>query len=299
MKSEPMTLWRPWPFFAKQLGPSRFRLKRHPHLNVVELVKVFRTRLNDESFIDRHRVNPQDFTRKRALTFPVLCWMIFWKFRAAMNLEIERFYQKAFEIDFVEAPEKSSFSKARAKLKASAFIELNEELMNHFLEQCREEQPGRSKWRGLRLLGVDGSTLRLPNSEEIVAHFGGMQPKNAKFVPMARISFLHDLLTHVTQGAVISPYHTGEEQQAWDLIAAHGGPETCCVMDRGYFDGAFPFYIDALGSHFIVRVPVKSYAKAQEFVESGKQECEIRLPIPAWIKQQLEEYGIGCLEVSG
>jgi len=249
--------------------------------------------LADESFISKHRVHQSAFTRKRALTFPVVCWMIFWKFRAAMELEIERFYREAFELDYFQAPKKSSFTKARAKLKASAFIELNDKLMSQFLDQCEEQKRKDDYlWRALRLLGIDGSTLRLPNSEEIVNHFGGMQPKNGKFVPMARISFLHDLLANVTQGAVITSYHTGEEKHAWDLISAHADSTTCFIMDRGYFDGGLPFFMDALCTSFILRVPVKAFAKAQEFVHSGMRQCEIRLPIPQGIREELEECGV-------
>lgn len=254
---------------------------------------VFRATLADGEFVAKHRVDPSAFTRRRTLTFPVLCWMIFWKFRAAMKLDIERFYDAAFGVDYLKAPGKSTFTKARAKLKASAFIELNDRLMHQFLDQCKEQKrQGDCQWKSLRLLAVDGSTLRLPNSEEIVNHFGGMQPRNGKFVPMARISFLHDLLANVTQGAVITSYHTGEEQHAWNLIGAHADPSTCFIMDRGYFDGGLPFFMEALCTHFILRVPVKAFAKAQEFVQSGQRQCEIRLPIPEGIRGELEECGV-------
>lgn len=207
-----------------------------------------------------------------------------------MKLEIERFYDAAFELESLEAPEKSSFTKARAKLKAGAFIELNDKLTHQFVDQCTEQnRQSNYLWHSLRLLGVDGSTLRLPNSKEIVNHFGGMQPRNGKFVPMARFSFLHDLLTNVTQRAVLTSYHTGEEKHAWDLVSAHADCSTCFIFDRGYFDGALPFFMAALCTHFVIRVPVKAFAKAQNFVQSGKKECEIQLSVPNAIRQELEE----------
>ena len=217
--------------------------------------------------------------------------MIFWNFRAAMKLEIERFCDAAFGAAPSDTPKKCTFTKARAKLKASAFIELNGQLNHQFADQCAAQNL-QDRWRGLRLLGIDGSTLRLPNSEEVVNHFGGMQPKNGKFVPMARFSFLHDLLTNVTQAAVITSYHTGEGQHAWDLVCSHANALSCFIFDRGYFDGSLPFLMAALDTNFIVRVPVKAFAKAQQFVKSGKKECKIQLPIPARIKKQLEECGV-------
>ena len=101
--------------------------------------------------------------------------MIFWNFRAAMKLEIERFCNSAFDAAPADTPKKSTFTKARSKLNATAFIELNGKLIHLFAAQCAEQnQLDRCQWRGLRLLGIDGSTLRLPNSKEIVDHFGGM-----------------------------------------------------------------------------------------------------------------------------
>ena len=36
------------------------------------LIEALRTRLRDPNFLARHRVRPQDFSRQRQLTFPVL-----------------------------------------------------------------------------------------------------------------------------------------------------------------------------------------------------------------------------------
>ena len=50
---------------------------------------------------------------------------------------------------------KSTFTKARAKLKASAFIEPNGQLNHQFADQCAAQNL-QDRWRGLRLLGLDG-----------------------------------------------------------------------------------------------------------------------------------------------
>ncbi|MFT7035670.1 MAG: hypothetical protein ACJA2S_004194, partial [Cyclobacteriaceae bacterium] len=59
---------------------------------------------------------------------------------------------------------KSAFSLARKKLGHKAFIELNKDQIDYFYKN----QPYKT-WKGFRLLGVDGSTARLPFSAEIVA----------------------------------------------------------------------------------------------------------------------------------
>jgi hypothetical protein len=47
------------------------------------------------------------------------------------------------------------------------------------------------QWQGFRVLGVDGSTGRLPKDDEIQAVYGG--PKDADS-PIARFSRLYDVL---------------------------------------------------------------------------------------------------------
>ena len=39
---------------------------------IVALVGALRRRLGDGNFIARHRVRPEDFTRQRQLTFPIV-----------------------------------------------------------------------------------------------------------------------------------------------------------------------------------------------------------------------------------
>src|ERR1019366_7975377 len=42
-----------------------------PHY-LITLVEALRAKLRDPDFLARHRVRPQDFTRQRQLTFPLL-----------------------------------------------------------------------------------------------------------------------------------------------------------------------------------------------------------------------------------
>ncbi|MFT5191292.1 MAG: hypothetical protein ACI9DF_006047 [Verrucomicrobiales bacterium] len=93
--------------------------------------------------------------------------ILIWNLRSALHLDLQRFFDQAGDI---EAPHSTAFSKARVFLKASAFVDLNDALVNI----ARNHELPEHRWRGLRLLAMDGSPLRLPKgSPEIVAHFGG------------------------------------------------------------------------------------------------------------------------------
>ena len=61
-------------------------------------------------------------------------------------------------------------------------------------------------WYGFNLLAVDGTTLRLPNEELIMKHFGAWNStKGEKPCPKARASQMFDVLNNITIDAIISP----------------------------------------------------------------------------------------------
>jgi hypothetical protein len=69
------------------------------------------------------------------------------------------------------------------KLKYQAFVDLNCRLVEFF-----ENHFNVKTWRGFRLLATDGSTVRLPHTEDIQNHFGFWKVRQGKPCPIARVS---------------------------------------------------------------------------------------------------------------
>ena len=89
----------------------------------------------------------------------------------------------------------SAFSQARLHLSHQAFIELNEEAI---VKVCYSDGAYK-RYKGYRVLGVDGSKIYLPAEEPIIAEFGG-SPKNqhsAEVQPFAIASVMYDLLNRI------------------------------------------------------------------------------------------------------
>ena len=82
--------------------------------------------LQDPAFVQRHRTAASAFTRDRKLPFHRLCLILIWNLPSALHLDLKRFFRQAVDI---EAPHPTAFSKARAFLKASAFVDLNDDLV--------------------------------------------------------------------------------------------------------------------------------------------------------------------------
>ena len=85
---------------------------------------------------------------------------------------------------------KGAFSFARNKLAYGAFVELDKDQIDYFYKTAAYKT-----WNGLRLLGVDGSTARLPFSAEIVSEYG-IHDTSETGIPIiyARLSQAYDLL---------------------------------------------------------------------------------------------------------
>ena len=109
---------------------------------------------------------------------------------------------------------KSAFSQARHKFKHQAFIELNRDQVEYFYDTFSYK-----KWKGYRLIAIDGSTCRLPNSENIIDELG-IADTSATETPiiLARLSQAYDMLNHIVIDAKLANYHTGEHVFAQGYI---------------------------------------------------------------------------------
>lgn len=99
--------------------------------------------------------------------------------------------------------QKQAFSQARQRLHHTAFREAHADS----LRVVYTTAPKSGLWKGYRLIGADGSTLRLPESEELASEFRRWETKAdvAPSPPMARISEYTDMTTKLVLSGRIAP----------------------------------------------------------------------------------------------
>ncbi|MBF0416397.1 MAG: transposase, partial [Magnetococcales bacterium] len=126
------------------------------------------------------------------------------QFKCSLQNELNHFFQVIGVTEFGKRfVTKAALSKASKKLKASAFIELNNKSMDAF----HNEMPVQKKWHGFRLLAIDGSKVELPNEPDIRDLFSLQIPQNR---PMDLLSTLYDLNHHLWLDANLTPLTKGE-----------------------------------------------------------------------------------------
>ena len=113
-----------------------------------------------------------------------------------------------------------------------------------------------TRWRGLAVYGLDGTTLRVADTPENVAHFGrpGSRHGEGAGYPQVRLVALSVLRQHLLAAAALGPYRTGELTLAATLWAAV--PDRALViLDRGFCSYAlFHALADAARQrHWLVR----------------------------------------------
>jgi hypothetical protein len=120
-------------------------------------------------------MNGVDFTRNRSLPLPYLVAILLNLRKGSIGDELDRFFEILHNEPLADAVSASAFCQARKKLNADALIGFGE----HFSPRL---------WHGFRLLAADGSTARLPNTDDVIATFG--EPPAGSPVPLARFSRL-------------------------------------------------------------------------------------------------------------
>ena len=237
----------------------------HVPQHLITLIEILRAKLHDAAFLDRHRVRPQDFTRERQLTFPVLMLFILQKTVKSIHRHLQDFLNDLAAGKLFEPVTDGAVSHARAKLKSSAFVELNQDCL---LPTVYDSAHPLRRWRGHRLFGVDSSLLRLPESEELGQSFGWKEASNQNGAtgtryPEARLSVLYDLLNQVGHDARLESSTTGEVALAIEQLE-HLQPGDIAINDRGFSGYIYFASVLRRDAHFIGRCSTGSFSAAQE-----------------------------------
>lgn len=173
----------------------------------------------------------------------------------------------------------SAFSQARKHLKGEAFKELNQKAIVEVM--YRDEQYQR--YKGFRLLGVDGSKVYLPPSEEIIAQYGGTAKNqhSDKIEPFGLASVLYDVLNEIALDAILGPGKAYEVDLARAHLA-HTQTGDLILFDRNY--PSFLWLATLVDRHldFVGRCSASSFkAVRQMFAGEGSDSQIVTLKVPS------------------
>lgn len=135
-------------------------------------------------------------------------------------------------------------------------------------------------WRGLALYGADGTTIRVPDSEENREHFGGQNTRwnGTSGYPLARLVTLMALRSHILAGARFGSHHTHETELAaelWSQIPDH----SLTLVDRGFLSARTLVGLERGGiqRHWLTRARSDLAATRIERFASGDELVELNV----------------------
>ena len=263
--------------------------------HLITLVEALRAKLRDPNFLARHRVRPQDFTRHRQLTFPVLLLFILQKTVKSIQRHLHEFLDDLARGEIFEPVTSGAVTHARAKLKDTAFIELNREGV---LPTVYSPQRPIQCWRKHRLFGVDSSLVRLPDSQELGQAFGWKESSNQKGAtgtrfPEARLSVVYDLLNRIGHDARLEPSTLGEVALAIQQLE-HVQPGDIEINDRGFSGYVYFARVMQREAHFIGRCSTGSFLAAQEMfrLNRANQSKVVWLHAPSDQRAECQRLGL-------
>ena len=170
----------------------------------------------------------------------------------------------------------SSVAQARSRLGSRPMCWLFEKTA----EEWGHASARRHEWNGLALYGVDGTTARIPDSEENRAHFGGQTDRNGGLsgYPQARLVTLMALRSHLLCAARFGPYRLSEHllaMELWSMVPDN----SLCIVDRNFLASGIlvPLVEGGVNRHWMVRAKSTTVWKTLKRLGPGDELVEMNV----------------------
>ena len=137
------------------------------------------------------------------------------------------------------------------------------------------------QWRGLSLYGIDGSTLRVPDSPDNWKAFGGQQgngTRNGSACPMVRLLVVMALRSHLLAAARFADYATGEvtlADQFWNEVPE----DSLTITDRNFLiaDDLTALQRSGRNKHWLT--PAKSTTRMRRLAKLGHNDWLVEIEL--------------------
>jgi hypothetical protein len=220
-------------------------------------------------------LNDKDFIRKRKLGFTDLIIYQLRSVSKSLSVSLDDYLNETDKK--VNGYSKQAYSKARMKIKHQGYIELNDDIQEEFYKKSYKT------YNGYRLLGIDGSKIELPHSEEIAEYFGQMN-NDDKMINVSWSTVVYDLLNNQAVDASLNKYGESERKYAIDqfreLKRRGKQRKDIVVADRGFPSLELFVEFKEMNYDFVIRYNGEYFLKeTQVLVDGGKKDIEIEIDL--------------------
>ena len=193
------------------------------------------------------------------LTHEVMLWVVL-AMGVLTDLPIRQVFKHARRLRAGEkSPQRSSLCEARKRLGVAPLRALFHQVVRPLADA---DTPG-AFYHGLRLMGIDGTVLDLPDMPANAAAFG--RPNSGRgegAFPQVRKLSLVELGTHVEVALIVKPCWRGEQSMV-DGLLRHLRPGMLLLWDRNFF--SYSLWKKLLGRGVEILARVKKHIVLRPF----------------------------------
>jgi DDE family transposase len=143
-----------------------------------------------------------------------------------------------------------AFAKARQRMPLTFWIAVIAVLSERFEAQHAE----RLRFRGFRLLAIDGTRLTLPDEQALRTFYGTASNGKGQHNAQARMVLLQSPLTRMPVAYELQPVKVGEITMARQLARTHLRRDDLILLDSGYVSYGLLWDIHRRGAFFCIRM---------------------------------------------
>jgi hypothetical protein len=210
------------------------------------LSKVIPEDIIAQALLETGRANQ----RACRLSHPVMLWIVL-AMGLLTHLPIRQVFKHARRMRFKEkTPSRSNLCEGRQRLGVEPVRRVYDLMVRPL---ATPQTPG-AFYKGLRLMGIDGTVQDTPDTPANEARFGRSSGgRGDAAFPQTRRVNLVELGTHVEVAMAIGGYHDSEQklvEQLWDKIPA----DALLMEDRGFFSYQHWQTLNARGVKLLIRI---------------------------------------------
>jgi len=188
--------------------------------------------------------------------------------------------------------DKSAMSKARQKISPSLYEDLN----SRFIREIYEDKKSVKLYHGLRILGIDGTNIELPNmgilkdkkqTEDIQDIYGRRANNSGELGVISKASTLYDLENNIVIDGILNSYASSERAMAIEHIrrlkkykkAYKEKYKDLIIFDRGYPSIGLISYLDKENINYLMRIQSNTFTEVEAFRNSELDDDILELKI--------------------
>lgn len=230
---------------------------------IEELKQVLQIVAEDPGVRNLFTQHTSDFTRNRKLSLESVVGFIVNMPKRSLAIELREFFSELGKAN--KSATKAAFSQQRTKLLPLFFQVWNRWLVDAFYTHYDQRV---KRWKGFRLLAVDGSTVNLMDAGDVGEEFG-LHGNHLAQAPMARVMQIHDVLNDIAVWGEIFPINKSEKAILAERIE-HLYKDSLTLFDRGYpsYGLMYLFINQEEPRNFVMRCTVGFSGTVKRFVKS-------------------------------